>query len=179
VLALPEEFSESGLTLHEGYMRGIKRKRLYEDWMKTGTLKLLLNCQPRYWKEVRGYERAIALQRLREIRKVVEAELDNARFVFGIRRHPTARQSYASLGSSLLLHSDSPPSAGIIYKKSDIIRDRHAVDVFNQCFERELEDLMRDAGARFGEAPEPGHIRDLKIYSIPTLDRLIDDAESC
>jgi hypothetical protein len=173
VLGLPESFKESGLDLLEGWELGLKRKRLYEKWMKDGTLKLLLNCQPRYWESVRGYKSHIALQRLIEIRKLVLSQLENPGLVFGIRRHPSARQSYASLGSSLLLHSDSPPAAGIPYKKSDIIRDRHAIEVFNQCFEREMEDLMRDAGALFGKEPGPDDIRKLKELSLETLDRLI------
>jgi hypothetical protein len=177
VLALPESFEESGLDLREGYEIGIKRKRIYEEWMKTGTLKLLLNCQPRYWVNIRGYKSPVALQRLRAIRKVGEEQIDNPRFVLGIRRHPTARQSFASLGVSLLLHSDSPPSVGTVYKKSDIIRDRHAIGVFNLCFEREMEDLMRDVGVTFGATPGPDDIRRLKIFSLATLDRLIEDLE--
>ena len=178
VLALPERFEESGLKLRKGYDLGIDRKRLYENWIKGGKLKLLLNCQPRYWKIVRGYESDIALKRLLEIRKIALEQLENPRFTLGIRRHPSARQSYASLGNSLLLHSDSPSSTGIAYKNSDIIRDRHAIEVFNQCFERELEDLMRDAGARFGEDPGPDDIRQLKVFSLEVLDRLIEQLES-
>lgn len=177
VLALPEVFEESGLKLREGYNLGIKRKQIYEKWMKGGILKLLLNCQPRYWEHVRGYQSRMALQRLRVIRKVIMEQLDNPRFVLGVRRHPTAHQSFASLGSSLLLHSDSPPSEGIIYKKSDLIRDRHAISVFNLCFEREMEDLMRDAGAQFGAKAGPDDIKKLKVFSLEILGQLIEKLE--
>lgn len=177
VLALPESLAESGLELRRGYDLGIDRKRLYEDWMTRGTLKLLLNCQPRYWEDVRGYRSPVALQRLRAIRQVVLDQLDNPRFVLGIRRHPMAHQSFASFGNSFLLHSESPPSVGIVYKKSDIIRDRHAVSVFNLCFEREMEDLMRDAGAQFGPTPGLNEIRQLKVFSLETLGRLIEGLE--
>src|SRR5882724_50707 len=177
VLALPEQFEESGLEQREGYDLGIKRKRIYETWMKTGTLKLLLNCQPRYWKDVRGYRSPQALQRLRMIRQITLDQLENPRFILGIRRHPTARQSFASLGNSLLLHSESPLSEGIVYKKSDIVRDRHAVSVFNLCFEREIDDLMRDAGAQFGATPGQDDVRKLKVFCLATLDRLIQQLE--
>lgn len=172
VLALPERLEESGLEFKKGHDFGIRRKRLYEKWMKAGTLKLLLNCQPYYW-ELRGYTPQVALQRLRAIRAVVEDQINNEGFVLGIRRHPKARDSFASLGDSLLLHSNSPSSV----KKSDIIRDRHAVNVFNLCFEREVEDLMRDAGASFGAAPGADDIRQLKVFSLKTLNHLIEDLE--
>lgn len=173
VLAFPEIFEESGLgKSREGYDLGIKRKRIYEKWMRAGTLKLLLNCQPHYWK-LRGYTPPVALQRLRAIRTVVEEQLNNEGFVLGIRRHPKARDSFASLGDSLLLHSNSPSSV----KKSDIIRDRHAVNVFNLCFDREMEDLMCDAGASFEADPGPNEIHQLKVFSLATLNRLIEDLE--
>lgn len=175
VLALPERFQDSGLKLRDGWELGIKRKRLYEQWLQKGLLRLILNCQPRYWEDVRGYKQSTALQRLKAVQKVARVHLDNPRLVLGIRRHPTTQQSFASLGKSLLLHSDSPPAEGIPHKRSDIVRDRHAIDIFIQCFDREMEDLMRDAGAQFGAEPRQKDIRQLKVYSLEILDQLIAD----
>ena len=177
VLALPERFQDSGLELRDGWALGIRRKRIYEKWLLTGSLRLILNCQPRYWEDVRGYKPVTALQRLKAVRGVVRKHLDNPRLVLGIRRHPTAQQSFVSLGRSLLLHSDSPPAEGIPHKRSDIVRDRHAIGIFIQCFDREMEDLMRDAGAKFGTAPSQENVRQLKMYSIEILDGLITALE--
>jgi len=178
VFALPERFEDSGLRKREGWKFGIDRKRLYEKWIIKGSLRLILNCQPRYWEEIRGYNSLIAVQRLNMLKTIVEENLDNSGLIFGIRRHPSSRQSFASLGNSILLQSDSPPTEGIIYKQSDIVRNRHAIGVFNECFDRELEDLMCDAGAPPKGVDDANAIRKLKVYSLERINHFIAEATS-
>jgi SIR2-like protein len=176
VLSLPDAFAESGLKQRSGHDLGLKRKDLYLRWMQEGELKMILNCQPRYWEDIRGYRSpAIVAERLQRVKQVVLSQLENPRFVFGIRRHPTGHASFASLGSDVLLYSESPRAEegeGIAYKTSNVVRDTVAIQVFNLCFDRELEDLMRDVDPNFGSKPTAEQIRLLKGRSLEIIDGL-------
>jgi hypothetical protein len=173
VLALPDRFSVKLVPSKEGHRIGIERREIYRKWLsRKGKILLLLNCN-RLHLRARKDTLPKALQRLQAIKLVIEEQIDNENLIIGIRRHSDAKGGFASLGNAVLLQSDPPGTDG--YKNTRIIRDRRAVEIFNKCFDRELDSIIRYATGNFENDLD---IRLLNEINIKFIQTLLDKIES-
>ena len=153
VLAIPDDLARSGLD-PEGHRRGLERKKLFEQWIERGRLDLILNAEPSYAEKERGYSPRDILIRLEELRSFVENHVSSPGFAIAIRSHPIRRDSYASLGDEVLFITENKKK---VKHRTQVFRDRIAVNVFNRLFDQEMDAYAHSAEAsirtRKGRAP--------------------------
>ena len=177
VLSLPDAFEVSGIESREGHQLGIERKRLYTTWLNQGAIFLLLNCNPEYIKKRRPELTVeVLLHRFGTLKELLTQHLEGERLVIGIRRYLDTKKGFTSFGDATLLHSFFPSdtSQPSPHKRTQIIRERDAAQVFNNGFDREIDTLMRTADENFDTHSKPERIRQLNKSSLQYIDYLID-----
>lgn len=182
VLALPDKFEDSGLQSKKGYEIGIKRKKLYLDWLNSGSIRLVLNCHLDILR-ARRYTKSVALQRIAEIKEIVAKHRAGGRLIIGVSRYATGDEGFSSLGDSVLFRSipeasDKSSQTQLRgYKKSNVIRDREAIDIFAHFFDQKLSGSMRDAGTTDGDLKKKENIETLTDATLRCLETLKDSVE--